>query len=83
MEEEVELVVVDPVTGAGDFDQAAVGDGLVARVFFGEREEAFEPPEKKRGTRNLAQDFHGVCHVVAVRGNGARIVIEFPKQGAV
>jgi hypothetical protein len=45
-QEELELVVVDPVAGAGDLDQAALGNGLVARIAFGKRQKAFEPPEK-------------------------------------
>src|SRR5713226_7317756 len=82
-EEEVELVVVDPVAGAGDLDQAAIGDGFVARVVLGKREKAFESPEEQRRAGDLAEELDGVLHVVAVGGDGAGVIVKFPKQRAV
>jgi len=49
VEEESELVVVDPVAGVGDFDQAAIGDGLVARVVFGDGRKLSRPQKKRTG----------------------------------
>src|SRR5579859_2950039 len=82
-EEEGELVVVDPVAGAGDFDQAAMEDGLVAGIVFREREKAFESPEEQRGAGDLGEKLDGIFHVMAVRRNGAGVIIEFPEQRAV
>src|SRR5260370_16002018 len=78
-EEEVELIVVHPVAGAGDLDQAAIRDGFVRRILLGKRQKAFESPEEQRGAGDLAEELDGVFHVVSVRGNRARIVIEFPE----
>ena len=54
-QEEVELVVVDPVAGAGDLDQAALCDGLVARILVRKRQKAFQSPEEQRGAGDLAE----------------------------
>ena len=56
---------------------------MVTGIVFGNREETFEPPEEKGGASNLAEELYGVCHVVAVGRNGARIVVEFPEERAV
>ena len=65
-EEELELVVVDPVAGVGDFYEAAIGDGLVAGVVFGNGEEAFESPKEEDRGCDLAEELYGVCEVMAV-----------------
>ena len=53
-EEELELVVVDPVAGVADLDQAALGDGLIARVVLGDGQKAFEAPEKEDRRGDIA-----------------------------
>src|SRR6267378_4891850 len=82
-QEELELVVVDPVPGVGDFDQAAIGYCLIAGVIFGNGQKTFQAPEKEYGIGDLAEKLDGVFHVVTVRGNGAGVVVEFPEQGTV
>src|SRR6266446_282581 len=71
------------MAGAGNLEQAALRDGLVAGIIVGKRQKAFESPEEQRGAADLAEELDGIFHMVTVRGNGARIVIEFPEQGAV
>src|SRR6202040_1585176 len=82
-QEEVQLVVVDPVAGAGNLDQAALRDGLVARIIFGKGQKAFQSPEEQRRAGNLAEQFDSILYVMAVRRNRAGVIIEFPEQRAV
>ena len=75
--------MVHPMAGVGDFDQAPIRDGLIARVIFGDGEKAFQAPEKEDRAGDLAEDLDSIFHVVAIGRDGARVVIEFPEQGAV
>ena len=80
MEEQLKLVVMDPVARTGDFDQATVGDGLEAQVVIGHGQKAFGAPEEESGAGDLGEDFHGVGDVVAVRCHSAGVVVEFPEE---
>src|SRR5260370_7561265 len=75
--------MVYPVTGTRDLDQAAMSDGLVARILFGNGQKALQPPEKEHRASNVAEEFDGVGHMVTVWGNGSSIIVEFPEQRAV
>src|SRR5260370_8750779 len=74
-EEEVELIVVHPVAGAGNLEQAALRDGLVARIFVRKRQKAFESPEEQRGAGDLAEQFDRLFPVVAVLRTRPCIII--------
>src|SRR5258708_39430643 len=75
--------LVSQVTGPRDLDQAAMSDGLVARILFGNGQKALQPPEKEHRASNVAEEFDGVGHMVTVWGNGSSIIVEFPEQRAV
>jgi len=77
------LVVVHPVSGVGHFDEAAIADGLEARISFGNGEKASESPEEQDGTSDLAEDFDGIDDVVAVGRESAGVGVELPEQGTV
>ena len=74
----MELVVVHPVAGASDLDQAAMADRLETGVAFGQRKEALKPPEKKDGGCDLPEKLDRILDVMAVWRDGTRVVIEFP-----
>ena len=78
MQEELELVVVYPVTGAGDLDQAAMADRLETGVAFRDREEALKPPEKEHRACDLPKKLDRIVDVMAIGRDGTRVVIEFP-----
>ena len=81
--EEIELVVVDPVAGVGDLDEAAIGDGFEARIVFGVVHEAFRAPEEERGAADVAVQRDRVVEVLTVRGKKPGEVVELPDHGAV
>ena len=70
--------MVDPVAGIRDFYQAAICDGLVARVVFGDGQKTFEASEKQHGAGNAAEKLDRILHVMAIGRNSPRIIIEFP-----
>ena len=74
----MELVVVHPVAGARDLDQAAMPDCLETGVAFRDRKEALKPPEKEDGGCDLPKKFDRILDVMAVGRDGTRVVIEFP-----
>ena len=78
MEEELELVVVHPVTGARDLNQAAMANRLKTGVAFRDGEEALKPPEKEDGGCDLPEKLDRILDVMAVGRDGARVIIEFP-----
>jgi hypothetical protein len=78
-EKESQLIVVEPVAGARYGDQAAVADGLEARVVFRNGQETFESPEKQDRASDLAENFDGIGDVVAVWRESASVGVELPE----
>ena len=48
-EEQLQLIMVHPVSRLGNCHQPALANGLHARIFRWHRGKAFQPPEQKRG----------------------------------
>jgi hypothetical protein len=82
-EEEIELIVMDPVAGVGHGDHAAIADGLPARIVLGNWKKGFESPEEQRRASDLAEKLDGVAHVMSVGRDRSDVVVEFPEQRAV
>src|SRR5881628_3819982 len=83
LDEQLRLVVMDPVPRARDVDQGVVRDGADAAVEFGIDGPALEPAQQQRRARDLAPDLGSVPHVEAVGREGADVVVELPGQGPV
>src|SRR5260370_22783532 len=72
-----------PVSGLFNFDQTKVADGFYARIVLGHRGKALRSPKQERGRSDLSKNLDRVLNVVAVRREGADIVIKLPHQRTV
>lgn len=77
-QKQIELVVMQPVSGVRDFHEAAIPDGLCKGILYRHRQKTFQSPEKQNGTRDPAQEFDRILDIVAVRREYARVIVEFP-----
>src|SRR5581483_1165978 len=79
-EEDTKLVVVQPVAGVGDFDDAAVFDRVRSAVLLRGERPAFHPPEQQHRAGDLAKDFPYVIMTQPVRREESRVIIELPHE---
>lgn len=66
-QEQIQLIMMDPVPCLGDLYDAVIGDGGHPGIVFRNRGKAFQSPEDQRGRGDPSVEFHGVLDVVAVR----------------
>src|SRR5215469_7620109 len=82
-QKQIQLIVVYPVSGFFDLDQAKIANGFDARIVLRHGGKAFCAPEQQRGRGDLSKDLYGVLNVVAVGRESADVVIKLPYQGTV
>jgi hypothetical protein len=78
-----ELVMLQPVAGLVNLDDASIGDFLGQGIGFRILGKTLASPEKQRRTGNLAQDLGGFLQVRALGRKHPGVVVEFPDDGTV
>src|SRR5690242_9671529 len=79
-QEEIKLIVVDPMACSRNFDNAVIADGVHARIVLRYRCKALEAPEDQRGRGDLAVEFNRIGDMVPQWRKSADVIIEFPDQ---
>src|SRR5262249_28806197 len=83
LEEEIQLIVVYPVTRLGYRNQPTISYSPDSSIVFRHRREAFETPEEQRGRGDSTINLCGVRNVVTVGRKSANVIIELPHHAAV